>query len=294
MASPETKAEVLDVVYGEAETCFVDVLGSVTADVEAYLDMEAMVVGILTTNKAMLVDLFLHIGANEFAFIRRSGFVLGFLFGIVQMLVWIFYKGWWVLPLAGFAVGWATNWIALKVIFRPVHPHPMCAGRWNFQGLFLKRQDEVSAEYARMVATNLITPRNVFAELAGGPRSAALYSLLLARLDTAVDAWAGSALPLTLLFLGTSTYARLKRQIAHRLFVRLPTLLAPAEPYAAEAMDLEARLAAALRALPPASFEQMLHPIFEEDEIILIVVGAFLGLTVGAVQAVVQLTLFGT
>lgn len=40
----------------------------------------------------------------------------------VQALVYFFYKGAWVLPAAGFLVGYGTNWVALKLIFEPAHP----------------------------------------------------------------------------------------------------------------------------------------------------------------------------
>src|SRR3546814_6565851 len=36
------------------------------------------------------------------------------------------YKAWWLLPLCGFVVGYATNAIALKVIFEPVEPVNIC------------------------------------------------------------------------------------------------------------------------------------------------------------------------
>jgi hypothetical protein len=62
-----------------------------------------------------------------------------------------FYDALWVLPTAGFAVGWFTNWIALKIIFQPIRPVRLCCG-YELQGIFLKRQKEVSAVFARVVS----------------------------------------------------------------------------------------------------------------------------------------------
>jgi uncharacterized membrane protein YheB (UPF0754 family) len=39
-----------------------------------------------------------------------------------------------------------------------------------------------------------------------------------------------------------------------------------------------------LSELPPDQFERVLHPAFEEDELLLILVGAVLGLLVGGLQ----------
>ena len=41
---------------------------------------------------------------------------------LLQALIYLFYKGVWVLPVAGFMVGYATNLIALKLIFSPAEP----------------------------------------------------------------------------------------------------------------------------------------------------------------------------
>ena len=59
------------------------------------------------------------------------------------------------------------------------------------------------------------------------------------------------------------------------------------EEYADDVMDLERLLRVKMAALPVEQFEGVLHPIFEEDEIKLIVIGAILGLLVGIFQVTV-------
>ena len=73
---------------------------------------------------------------------KNSGFFFGFLLGVVQMFVWLLYDKPWTLPAGGAVVGYITNWLAIKLIFEPVDPVKM--GPFVLQGLFLKRQDEVS------------------------------------------------------------------------------------------------------------------------------------------------------
>jgi len=74
-----------------------------------------MVVEHCVANKQMLVDIFQACGDKEFRFIEVSGFYFGFLFGLAQTALYLFYTGTWVLPTFGFIVGVATNFIALKV-----------------------------------------------------------------------------------------------------------------------------------------------------------------------------------
>jgi hypothetical protein len=43
-------------------------------------------------------------------------------FGIVQMLQWLVWDPWWSLAVGGALVGYATDWLALKLMFEPVNP----------------------------------------------------------------------------------------------------------------------------------------------------------------------------
>ncbi|CAM9797545.1 unnamed protein product, partial [Choristocarpus tenellus] len=84
------------------------------------LDLEDMVVSNMVKNKSLMNKVFMEVGAKEIAFIEKSGLLFGFLFGCLQTILWCFYEGVWVLPVGGFIVGYLTNFLALKMIFRPI------------------------------------------------------------------------------------------------------------------------------------------------------------------------------
>ena len=96
--------------------------------IDDIFDLKTMVVEHCVANKQLLNNIFMECGDKEFAFIEVSGFYFGFLFGLVQMVIYYFYDADWVLPAFGFIVGIATNFIALKIIFEPVDPVKLCCG----------------------------------------------------------------------------------------------------------------------------------------------------------------------
>jgi hypothetical protein len=61
------------------------------------------------------------------------------------------------------------------------------------------------------------------------------------------------------------------------------------EAYAADAIDIENTLVSRMQELTPEQFEGLLRPAFEQDEWILIAVGAALGFIVGEIQVQVML-----
>ena len=95
--------------------------------------------------------LFQIAGRKELTFLTDSGLWFGFLLGMLQLAVALLWDNPWTLSFGGLIVGLATNWLALKWIFEPVNPTPI-VGNLVLQGLFLRRQKEVSAgTYNRIV-----------------------------------------------------------------------------------------------------------------------------------------------
>jgi uncharacterized membrane protein YheB (UPF0754 family) len=68
---------------------------------------------------------------------------------------------------------------------------------------------------------------------------------------------------------------------------RLPQTLSYVEDYARDAMDVRNVLIDKMQQLNETQFEALIRPAFEQDEWILISVGAALGFVMGEVQALV-------
>lgn len=221
-------------------------------------------------------------GANELKFIEHSGFYFGFLFGLIQMVIWYFYDEIWVLPAAGFLVGYLTNYLALKLIFEPQEPiNCLC---WTLQGLFLKRQVEVSAEFAKMNCEKILNSQNLWDAILTGNRVENFRSLLSRHSQRFCDHLMGGIKPFVQVYLGTEGYLRMKSKVSELLLLELPKNVKYIHSYTNEALDLETTLREKMASLPPADFEGVLRPAFQEDELKLILVGAALGVMVGFFQ----------
>lgn len=251
-------------------------------------DLKACVVDVMVSDRRILNDTFLTCGAEEFEFIRISGFYLGFLFGILQMIVWMFVKDWWILPLCGVFVGYFTNVVALKVIFLPVEPRKLCGGLLTIQGLFLQRQPEVSALYAKQCAERILAAEVLMHALVSGPSSDKMFELVDKHVAACMEDQAGYYKPMFLMSIGSETWIDFRGGVCAEFRKKIPALLTKIQGYTQETLQLEDTLRDRLRSLPPAEFERLLHAVFEQDEIKLILVGAILGAVVGFFQAVGQ------
>lgn len=273
---------IIQRVQNDAPDVVREVMAEIQADIHNVFDLKDMVVTTLVRDKALINRVFLETGAAEFRFIGHSGFYFGFVFGIAQMIGWTFYKADFQLPLFGLVVGWATNYVALKMIFKP--QHPMRIGPLNIQGLFHKRQREVARDYSKLIADEIVTPSNIIEGVLKGPHADRVFNMIARNVKRTIDEQSGIARPFIAWTVGTRKYIAMKETAVSRLVDRLPETTRSVDDYAREAMDLADTLAARLAALPPPQFEGMLRPAFEEDEWILITVGAALGFLVGLGQ----------
>lgn len=269
-------------IRADAPAVIANMVEEAKSSVTDVFDIRQMMIDTLMTDKALLNEIFLTAGDKEFTFLKRSGLYFGFLFGIPSMLVWMSFQQWWTLPLGGLVVGYATNWLAIQMMFQP--QEPIKVGPFVWQGLFLRRQQEVAASYAKLVTHKLLTSERIADTLLRGPSSDTLFLIIERQVNRAVDAQAGMVQPYVVLGVGTNEYIRLKTKVYDRVIEELPESVATVHAYADEAMDIENTIRTNMQALSPAEFEGVLRPAYQQDEWKLIVTGAALGLAAGCLQ----------
>ena len=254
--------------------CLVRVILQLQAQPNDFIDLKSAIVGDLMADKRIIVDLFKTCGREELKFVVSSGLLGGILLGIVQMLAWIVFPRPWTLAAGGALSGYLTDFFALKILFEPVDPVIFRYGKFHYrlQGLFLQRQQEVSAEFAHYVCVHLLTPAKLWQVLATGSRSSAVATLIKAELK--------AELSLVLSNLREEQWDR----VAGELLQEIPRCAKPTEGYMLKSLRLQETIRDNMLTMSPAEFESVLHPIFSEDEATLIAVGSVLGAVAGFAQ----------
>jgi len=275
-----------NLVYARVEADMPNVVTKMVNDfkynIEEIVDIKELVVGQLVNAPELINEIFLKSGEKEFPFIEKSGFYFGFLFGLPTMVVWMFYPNWWVLPVGGLIVGYATNWIALKIIFEPKHPIKFMG--FTIQGMFLKRQKEVSRVYSDIIESKLMTSKNIMEIAVHGSGSGQLLELIELHVNDAIERYIAIAQPYFALGVGSNSYYKMKEMATQRIFADSEKYLAYAYDYTNIALRIGDDLCERMQALSPEEFEGVLRPAYEADEWKLILTGALLGMGAGFMQ----------
>lgn len=274
------RGNVRQLLRAEVKNVTVQILADMGENIEDILDLQDIVVDAVERDKALVGEMFQRVGDAEFRFIKVSGAYFGFLFGLVQLGAWLIYPAWWVLPAFGFAVGYVTNWLALKLIFEP--PEPRRFGPWTIQGLFHKRQQEVAQQYAQMVSRDIINPENMTARMVEGQAGEALFAIIDRRLDELVDRYAGN--PMAAMLVPDGDWDSIRAELKARIREELPKPGGFLHTFTSKAVDVYGELLDRMTELDSVSFEGVLRPPFQQDEWKLILAGGVLGLAVGVLQ----------
>lgn len=276
------KQTVRQMVRADVERVMVDILKDMGESIEDILDLEAIVVDTAERDRKIIGDMFQTVGAKEFTFIKVSGAYFGFLFGILQMVAWIYWPLWWTLPLAGFFVGYATNWLALKLIFEPAEPRRV--GPWVLQGLFHKRQKEVAEKFSRMVSADILNADNMVRKMVTGETGARFFAIVERHVDALVDRYQQN--PMVASMIPADKWTEARTELHRRLREELPRQGGFLHVFTGRAVDIYQELLERMNTLDSKSFEGILRPPFQKDEWKLIVIGGVLGVAVGVLQVV--------
>lgn len=251
-------------------------------NIEDVLDLERVVIDAVVRDKKLMSMMFLQVGEAEFKFIERSGIWFGLLFGIVQMIVWMYFPADWVLPLAGFFVGYATNWVALKLIFQPRYPKKF--GPFTIHGLFHKRQKEVAGAFSKLTAGKVLNADNITETITTGETSEKIFGIVTGRINELIDEYEGH--PMLAMAVPEAERAEIRTEIVQRIRDELPKPGGLLHTFAGKSVNIQDELESRMQELPPEEFEGVLRPAFQQDEWKLILAGAALGFAAGVLQFV--------
>jgi uncharacterized membrane protein YheB (UPF0754 family) len=290
-------------IYAQAHQELPEIMQSLVTDltyhVEDLVDMRQMIVNKMESDRRLMVNMFLKVGQKEIDFIWHISALIGLIFGVIQMFIFLVVPQHWTVPLFAAVWGLLTNWIAIWMVFNPVEPRfipyvqffvrsnvfPFIKLQWphmatfRLQGGFMKRQEEVSEVFAEIVVTDLVTLENIMNEMMYGERALQTRELMKSHLYQVLESPVVST---TLrMGLGRREFGQLKNTIIDKSITATMVPLRDPELNESRANKIFGLFRDRILALSPNEFQNLLRPAFKEDELTLIVLGGLTGFLAG-------------
>jgi uncharacterized membrane protein YheB (UPF0754 family) len=284
-----TPQRVKEAVHARVQQQLPEIVHSVTDDIgeniDHLLDVKLMVIRRMERAPELCNRVFLEVGQRELTFIQTFGFWFGLALGFPLAALIHAFPHWWVLPIGGVLIGYATNWLALWMIFEPVESRQV--GRLRLHGLFLRRQPEVADVYAKIIADDVVTVANIGEELLNGPRSDRTRKMIEDALRPAVDNAVGRARSAVRAAVGPREYDAIRESVATEAVDYTMTPLTDPEFNRRQSAAVRALVSDRMRELPSRDFAELLRSAMREDEWLLLLHGAVLGFAAGLVHLAV-------
>lgn len=250
---------------------------------DSLIDITALAEEQVRDRPELLNDLFMRTAGNEIRFMVNSGLYFGFPLGCIQALTWYLHPVYWVLPAFGVLVGAGTNWIAINLLSHPANP--IMIGKFKIQGLYLRRQAEVSVDFAENFTRNFLSTKGLVDHIWTGPKSMEVHRIIHRQVRRALDKhWLEKMISKLSISKGDLESVQ-KRSVEYAAERFMDTLDDP-HISAQLSKPIVTMVSTRMAKLEPKEFQQLLLPAFEEDQVLVIILGGVLGGLIGFGQLV--------
>ena len=195
-----------------------------------------------------------------------------------QLLVMILISG---------AIGWITNWVAIKMLFRP--HREINFGLFKIQGLIPKRKSEIGSGIANIIQNELISVKDVISNIDREEFSKRLNKLIDEVLNKNLKKKVKEKFPFLQVFFTDKVAKDIGNAIKSIIMENQEKIFEIFSNYAEENIDFEIIISDKISNFSLDKLEEIITLLAKKELKHIEVIGAALGMIIGAVQYLITL-----
>ena len=192
-----------------------------------------------------------------------------------------------VMVLISGAIGWITNWVAIKMLFRP-HKE-INFGLFKIQGLIPKRKAEIGTGIASIIQNELISVKDVISNIDREEFSKRLNSLIDDVLDKNLKKKVKEKFPLLQMFFTDKVAKDVGNTIKDIVMENQEKIFEIFSNYAEENIDFEVIISDKISNFSLDKLEEIITLLAKKELKHIEVIGAILGGLIGVAQYLITL-----
>ena len=195
-----------------------------------------------------------------------------------QLLIMIFISA---------TIGWITNWVAIKMLFRP-HKE-INFGLFKIQGLIPKRRAEIGSGIANIIQNELISVKDVISNIDREEFSKRLDSSIDKVLEKNLKAKVKEKFPVLQMFFTDRMAKDVSNTIKDIIMENQEKIFEIFSNYAEENINFEVIISDKISNFSLDKLEEIITLLAKKELKHIEVIGAILGMIIGAVQYLITL-----
>ena len=192
-----------------------------------------------------------------------------------------------VMILISGAIGWIKNWVAIKMLFRP-HKE-INFGLFKIQGLIPKRRAEIGSGIANIIQNELISVKDVISNIDREEFSKRLNALIDEVLDKNLKKKVKEKFPFLQMFFTDKIAKDIGNTIKDIIMGNQEKIFEIFSNYAEENIDFEVIISDKISNFSLDKLEEIITFLAKKELKHIEVIGAILGMLIGAVQYLITL-----
>lgn len=192
--------------------------------------------------------------------------------------------GWYLLifPLIGAIIGWCTNWLAVKMIFRPRKPISILG--LHLQGLLPRRRHELAVNVAETVERDLISVEAIQKLIRALVEGDQVRELLHQRIDTLISDQLDNLGPFVSRLVPAELIEKIKLKLEEEVLVFIEGLSEELHHGIAENLDIHDMVRSRIEGFDLERLEEVIGRIAAQELRHIEILGGVLGFVVGVVE----------
>lgn len=189
----------------------------------------------------------------------------------------------YLLPFVAAAIGWFTNYIAVKMLFRPKKPIRILF--FTVQGIFPKRQKALAEKLGTVVANELFSIEDLTLQLKQTDTQP-LLSVVENKLDDFINHKLPTQMPMLTMFLNQDIKNKIKNTLLREVEQMIPEMIDQFSNQLTLKVDINSTVKEKVEAFSTEKLEAILFEIMKKEFKFIEILGAILGFLIGILQVI--------
>lgn len=185
----------------------------------------------------------------------------------------------------GAGIGWVTNYVAIKMLFRPYKEINL--GLFKIQGLLPKRKHEIGESIAEVIQTELVSLQEILKSLDGEKLEKEMSVVIDKILEEKLQSEITRNFPMLAMFLSSDMLEKIKGIIKNSILENKDNIVEMFSNYLKENVDFKGIIIKNVDAFSLEKLEEVTYTLAAREFKHIEVIGAILGAIIGFVQFII-------
>lgn len=185
----------------------------------------------------------------------------------------------------GAGIGWVTNYVAIKMLFRPYKEINL--GLFKIQGLLPKRKHEIGESIAEVIQTELVSLQEILKSLDGEKLEKEMSAVIDRILEEKLQSEITKNFPMLAMFLSSDMLEKIKGVIKNSILENKDNIVEMFSNYLKENVDFKGIIVKNVDAFSLEKLEEVTYTLAAREFKHIEVIGAILGAIIGFVQFII-------